>query len=419
MRKVIFYTFRKSKVVFFLLMMIGLNVQAGTDNQSLSYNASSKEIKINQITKGNYLVVGSFLFLKNAQNYESYLRKNSFEATTGFYPGNKHYYVYLSQSTNLEELRGKRDEARVLEEFKDAWILIIGGAQAKAIKGNSNEEVVIQESAPKVTSNPSPESNPSPAVEEVAPTPKPEKVIKPGYKDYYVYLNVVSATTMKEVPAKIEVVNMDQNNLEAVLESHKTQSVELPIDGSQEVQLICEVFGYKKIQQGLNLKNPINDLSKSHVQLVGDTILVNFELVRYKKGELFTMFNVFFYNDAAVMLPKSIYELNSLLQMVKENENLKIKLHGHTNGNDYGRIIKLGPDETDYFNLHPSNMQTKGSAKDLSYARAEVIRRYLMEQGVEEDRIEIKGWGGSRTLYPVKSPDAIKNVRVEVEILKD
>ncbi len=59
------------------------------------------------------------------------------------------------------------------------------------------------------------------------------------------------------------------------------------------------------------------------------------------------------------------------------------------------------------------------SAKDLSYNRAEVIKEYLVANGIAADRVEIKAWGGKRPIYDKRSANAKKNVRVEVEILAE
>jgi outer membrane protein OmpA-like peptidoglycan-associated protein len=63
--------------------------------------------------------------------------------------------------------------------------------------------------------------------------------------------------------------------------------------------------------------------------------------------------------------------------------------------------------------------QAVGSARELSFQRAETIKEYLEINGVSADRIEIKAWGGKRPLYDKHSANAKKNVRVEVEILRD
>jgi outer membrane protein OmpA-like peptidoglycan-associated protein len=117
------------------------------------------------------------------------------------------------------------------------------------------------------------------------------------------------------------------------------------------------------------------------------------------------------------MRPESSFELNSLLQLMLENPNYRIRLHGHTNGSYHGKVITMGPDKN-FFSLDGSK-QGSGSAKDLSYNRASVIKDYLISKGIAADRMELKAWGGKRPLYDKRSPNAQKNVRVEVEILEE
>ena len=148
---------------------------------------------------------------------------------------------------------------------------------------------------------------------------------------------------------------------------------------------------------------------------MGTTIVVKFDLVRYYKGDKAIMYNVYFYNDAAVMTPESRYECNSLLQMMKEVPGYRIMLHGHTNGNYHGKIVTMGEDKN-FFSLDNSR-STMGSAKDLSRNRAETIKQFLVANGIAADRIEVKAWGGKRPLYDKHGVNAKKNVRVEVEIL--
>ncbi|HPI80798.1 MAG TPA: OmpA family protein, partial [Cyclobacteriaceae bacterium] len=96
----------------------------------------------------------------------------------------------------------------------------------------------------------------------------------------------------------------------------------------------------------------------------------------------------------------------------------KIMLHGHTNGKARGRIITMGPSQS-FFSLANDVKVGNGSAKELSKERAEVIKEWLVAQGVAEDRIEVKAWGGARMIYDKNSANAKKNVRVDVEILEE
>jgi outer membrane protein OmpA-like peptidoglycan-associated protein len=190
-----------------------------------------------------------------------------------------------------------------------------------------------------------------------------------------------------------------------------------PKSKSGQLTLICEAFGYRKIQQEINYPLPLADTVKPYIDLMGTTLVINFDLVRYHKGDIATLYNVYFYNDAALMLPESKFELGSLLQLMSENPKYKIRLHGHTNGNYTGKILTVGPDKN-FFSLDGAQ-QGMGSAKDLSRGRAEVIRDFLVSNGVNATRMEIKAWGGKRPIYDKNSINAKKNVRVEVEILEE
>src|SRR6185436_17508415 len=112
--------------------------------------------------------------------------------------------------------------------------------------------------------------------------------------------------------------------------------------------------------------------------------------------------------------PESKYELNSLLVMMQENPKYKITLHGHSNGNYHGKILTVG-EEQDFFSLKGAK-ESIGSAKELSGQRAEVIKAFLVSNGIAADRIAVKAWGGKRPIYDKHSANARKNVRVEVEI---
>jgi len=119
------------------------------------------------------------------------------------------------------------------------------------------------------------------------------------------------------------------------------------------------------------------------------------------------------------MKPLSKPELNELLDMLLENDKLTVKIHGHTNGNAYGKIIEMSEEDKDYFTLKPTNKIGRNSAKKLSLARSEIIKRYLVENGISENRMEVKGWGGKRPIVDKFHGEAHTNVRVEIEILKD
>ena len=157
--------------------------------------------------------------------------------------------------------------------------------------------------------------------------------------------------------------------------------------------------------------------STSGAVVENGTTVIPFEFIRLRKGDIAVMYNVLFFKDAAIMRPDSRYEVATLKDMLLENPKYKIKIHGHTNGNGAGKIIKMGENKS-FFSLTGS-VEGFGSAKELSESRAEVIRDFLISEGIDQSRLSIKAWGGKKAIHEKKSSRAHENVRVEVEILED
>jgi outer membrane protein OmpA-like peptidoglycan-associated protein len=76
-------------------------------------------------------------------------------------------------------------------------------------------------------------------------------------------------------------------------------------------------------------------------------------------------------------------------------------------------------DSNDFWGLSTENKEGVGSAVKLSEERARLIQQYLVKQGIDESRMEVKGWGGKKPVYDEDHPAAAANVRVEVEVLRD
>jgi outer membrane protein OmpA-like peptidoglycan-associated protein len=93
---------------------------------------------------------------------------------------------------------------------------------------------------------------------------------------------------------------------------------------------------------------------------------------------------------------RSIQVLDQLLNFMEENENIKIRLEGHTD-----------------------NAGDPGLNKDLSLKRASKIRAYLTVKGIKFERIRISGWGGTRPIADNSTEEGRElNRRVEMYIEK-
>jgi len=359
------------------------------------------------LQKGMYVIIGAFGVVGNAQDYTTRVKGMGYDAQLARSPINGLYYVYVYYTPDdLTHARQIRGQMRSTAEFHDAWIMYfqidmpadeeIEFTPLQTAPIAEMEEVAIEEAA-----------------EEEAVAPPVEKI------DAYPYLfNVINATNLKEVPGFIQIIDAERNKQYQTVSTNKIEFVEDPDTQTKRIIALCDIFGYVKQQVEMVLDDPLANPNPM-VTKDGKTTVVRFNLQRHNKGDILTMYNVYFYNDAAIMKPESQFELNSLLDMLKENENYEIKLHGHTNGNSPGKIIRLGEEDDNFFEVTGDNIEDYGSAKKLSLERADVIMRWLESKGINKKRMSVKGWGGKKMLYSKNEALAKRNIRVEVEILKE
>jgi outer membrane protein OmpA-like peptidoglycan-associated protein len=85
--------------------------------------------------------------------------------------------------------------------------------------------------------------------------------------------------------------------------------------------------------------------------------------------------HVQFEQSSYVLLPESVPELSKLLQVLQDNPAWRIELIGHTDNVGDPRINQT-----------------------LSEYRARVVMTYLTSHGIADDRIDTKGYGGSRPI---------------------
>jgi outer membrane protein OmpA-like peptidoglycan-associated protein len=382
----------------------------------LAYSQHAKEM-----APGYYVVVASFSPDREnlAKNFTDGLKKKGLPASYGYNSERNYFYVYKNFYGKRQPSIVEMQETRKQEEFAKTWV-------RKVSAYNPGATVPVKPSDPEVTQT-APVTQSKTEVAVSAPVVNPAdtivvtdnaEIVQYPHMDLEnteVFLSLFNGQNNRVVEGSVKVIDTEKAKLLKEMKGNDYLYLPNPQSVTGELTLICEAFGYRKVQQEINYPMPMADTAKSYVDLMGTTFIVNFDLVRYTKGDLATLYQVFFYNDAALMLPESKYELNSLLDMMKENPKYRIRLHGHTNGNYTGKIMVMGENKN-FFSLDGSK-RTVGSAKELSRERAEVIKQYLVANGIDANRVEVKAWGGKRPIFDKNSANAKKNVRVEVEIL--
>jgi outer membrane protein OmpA-like peptidoglycan-associated protein len=136
-----------------------------------------------------------------------------------------------------------------------------------------------------------------------------------------------------------------------------------------------------------------NELSSTEVEIQPTSVE---ELEKLTAGEVFILPNIFFEFAQSNLLPDSYSELRRLLDFLVKNETVKIEISGHTD--NYG---------TDAYN------------QKLSVNRAQAVYRYLIDHGIDSDRLFYKGYGKEKPVMPNDTEEnRAKNRRTEILILE-
>jgi outer membrane protein OmpA-like peptidoglycan-associated protein len=164
-------------------------------------------------------------------------------------------------------------------------------------------------------------------------------------------------------------------------------------------QIRVSAFGYKNATQTIRATG-----GKNNVEIL---------LQPYKTGENFVMKTIYFYPNTYALKKEASPELQKLLKLMQENDQMRIEIQGHTNGDN--RISK-----NKAYSKRGEEWNFRGTSRKLSEKRAQTIRQFLITNGIAEDRIEAKGYGGKVPVIkdPQNNEEGQMNIRVEVSILK-
>lgn len=379
-----------------------------------------------------YVVIGAFAKESNAIKFAGFARSRFFQATYEKKPNSKLYFVYVIKTGDKNEAFS---EVRVLQKektFYDSWVYkgsLIPVVQKTVTKielppvepvaVDSVTEVKTDIPAPTdTTTRTNPMVLPADTTSTVAVAPDINASAQPPTKKakgkYFKF--TIIGSDGQPFTGKIHNVDLKLGRDLAAYNSYDYNDIQLPSNQRQDpMTFVCGIFGYKEIMQFVDYTDP--SLTPGVTKDQNEAWVIPFKLERLNKGDVSVMYNVSFYKDAVIMLPRAQEELDELVHLMNVNPNYEIRIHGHTNGNDKRKIIGLGQTRN-YFDVKGS-IERNGTSKELSKDRAEAVKQYLVEHGVAQDRMDIMAWGGTNMLVKETSSSARLNDRIEIEIIKD
>jgi outer membrane protein OmpA-like peptidoglycan-associated protein len=153
-----------------------------------------------------------------------------------------------------------------------------------------------------------------------------------------------------------------------------------------------QVYTYIASARGYQSVNGVLDLSKV---AGGQKLTRDIALTPLAVGDKITLKNIYFEMSKSDLLSASYAELDKLVSMMEDNPNMTIRLEGHT----------------DIIGDHDKNLQ-------LSRDRVIACQRYLVQKGIDIDRIQTIGYGDTRPILTKGTDEERKiNRRVEFVIL--
>lgn len=363
-----------------------------------------------------YVVIGGFANEDNAKHLCLYAEEQNLPAVYAFNEERKLFYVYVRATQTKEVADDILGRLRSTTVFKDAWVFN-GQLSGSTLARNSKPEPpVVERTPPPVEEEKTepvvemPEKTSSGSVAEITPAPAktPEPVGRP-----FVFKLVGEDGT--PVEGMVHLLESDRSQQFRGYNANDKVYVPAPSNRSGKWIVIAQALGFRPSRTSV-VYAKADEFSGASIGSDNE-VIIPLALKRVKKGDYIEMEGVKFFNNAALLTPGSEAELDQLVAMMKENGGYQIRLHGHTNGEEDRDIVSIGK-STNFFGSDVANAKTHGTAKELSLLRAELVKAYLVQQGIDGSRISTKGEGGREMIYDPSGTLAGLNDRVEVEIRK-
>ncbi|HOY30652.1 MAG TPA: OmpA family protein [Bacteroidales bacterium] len=205
----------------------------------------------------------------------------------------------------------------------------------------------------------------------------------------YMKGTVYDAKTKKRLEAKFELIDLTTSQV--VAQSFSDQQtgeflVSLPTDRNYALNVSKK--GYLFYSENFELKG-------AHSQL--KPFLKDVYMQAVETGSVVVLRNIFFDFDKFDLKPESQVELNRLVDLLNQNKTMKIEIGGHTD-----------------------NKGTADYNQKLSENRARSVYEYLVNKGIDKNRLSYKGYGLTQPIEPNDSEEGrAVNRRTEFRVISN
>lgn len=199
--------------------------------------------------------------------------------------------------------------------------------------------------------------------------------------------NVLNSKTKDPIGADIHYFDLETNMEIGIAKSNpQNGAYQIVLPKGKNYSFYANEKGYFPTSSNIDLK----DLEKF------ETLKKDLYLNPIEINQTITLNNIFFETGKADLKPESKQELNRLVQFMQENGAVKIKVSGHTD-----------------------NVGSAESNRILSKNRAESVVEYLIQNGINNSRVQFEGYGETKPISTNETEEGkAMNRRVEFTIIE-
>lgn len=353
-----------------------------------------------------YVVVGTFSEAGRAEKFAASIRGLFHDATARFDAASRLHHVHVLEASQETEAEDFRDYVQKEKGF-DAWVYTDLGAlsrtvgESAAVPEDVRLELFTGGSVLLASADNSHLSIRRSYAEKKDTTETSDKVFR----------FIAETTTGRPMAAQVLIMSRSGSTL-ATFKSGEVVTFGTG-QSTRRLTLVCQTDGYGTVTKNISLHS-LTGVSDIHQNSAG-VWEVRFRLTKIKVDDVRLLHHGLFLHDAAVLQPDAKNGVAGLLTLLNRNPSWKIVVNSHCNpGGKRDIVIPTG--KGNYFDAAATTKRS-GSDKHLASARAETLRDYLADHGIDPARISVMGWG---SLNPVASPKdarAYLNDRVEVEVV--
>jgi hypothetical protein len=215
----------------------------------------------------SYVVIGAFAIRDHASIWVENAKKMNFNAASAINPARNLYYVYVLHTLDRETAVIEANRIRKGSPYSDTWVYtgVLGiqavaaqGSDANPVTGQPIFKVEIQDAAAPVKPEESTAASTVTAPGETPPgtvqnNVTPVKDAEAGSQNFL--FKIFTANDQRELAGGVDVLDVEKGKKVASYPGNQNVVIR-PVNKSGNISLVCEVFGYRKMQQNLNFNRP-------------------------------------------------------------------------------------------------------------------------------------------------------------------